>query len=371
MTTTGKSEGVPKETPQNNCLAKLECDLRGALTAPDAGSFVKELVAEGYFAKSLLDQKRAIVEKLALLPESMAVMEVLLQSEVDKIRSFAVSLSEYTLAKSPAKQLALLKKAGALPGAWTQETAQSELKKLVHRVGLQAVLPKVESWVRDPKPEVRRIVIEGLRPRGVWCKHIDDLKRDPAPLKPILEQVLDDDSDYVRKAAANNLNDISKDNPETLCKWIAQWQRGQSSPERAWIVKRALRTLVKDGYPAALKLMGYGDADDVQIVWKQTTPSQIRIGDQIPFDFTLKNKGESATKFRLQLEMHGPGKGSKPRVAKYILGEIELVGGESREHSKSVKFEHKNSVPKLPGRYSFFLFKNAEKIGHREAVFPK
>ncbi len=119
------------------------------------------------------------------------------------------------------------------------------------------------------------MVAEALRPRGVWCKHIAALKHDPSPIKSILEQLLDDKSDYVRKAVANNLNDISKDNPDLLCDWIAKWSSGKISPERQWIIQRALRTLIKSGHPRAQKLMGLGDADAVKVVWLKGTPTEI------------------------------------------------------------------------------------------------
>ena len=49
---------------------------------------------------------------------------------------------------------------------------------------------------------------------------IPQYKKDPAPIIPILETLIDDPSDYVRKSVANSLNDISKDNPGLFLEFV-------------------------------------------------------------------------------------------------------------------------------------------------------
>jgi len=66
---------------------------------------------------------------------------------------------------------------------------------------------------------------------------------------PILENLKCDESEYVRKSVANNLSDISKDNPEIVLDLLAKWQ-GEVS-ER--LTKHALRTLLKKRRPARFK----------------------------------------------------------------------------------------------------------------------
>jgi 3-methyladenine DNA glycosylase AlkC len=46
-----------------------------------------------------------------------------------------------------------------------------------------------------------------------WAIGLPDLKKDPSPILPILENLKKDTSDYVRRSVANNLNDIAKDHP--------------------------------------------------------------------------------------------------------------------------------------------------------------
>lgn len=67
-----------------------------------------------------------------------------------------------------------------------------------------------------PDENVRRFASEGCRPRLPWAMALPVFKKDPSPILPILEKLKDDESEYVRRSVANNLNDISKDNPEIL-----------------------------------------------------------------------------------------------------------------------------------------------------------
>ncbi|MCI0693787.1 DNA alkylation repair protein [candidate division KSB1 bacterium] len=150
------------------------------------------------------------------------------------------------------KQLEWLCFTGALEGTWPRELSATILHNLIIRHGVAGVLPLVREWIKHENPAVRRLVTEAFRPRGVMLAHINDLKEDPSPLKKILEPLLDDPSDYVQKSVANNLNDISKDNPEIILKWTKEWNTPDATKQRHWILARALRTLIDEGHPAPL-----------------------------------------------------------------------------------------------------------------------
>ncbi len=362
-------QGVPKETPRNNCFAKLSAAIAPTIGEASSRKLVAEIKRAGYFDLGLLDQSRLIVAKVVALGNGAKISRALLNSDSDKIRSLGIHVHFEHFKHDLGKELKSLKYTGALPGTWTQETAQWVLKNVIHEHSLEIVLPLVRPWASNKDPAVRRMVAEALRPRGVWCKHLAVLKHNPTPIKTVLERLLDDKSDYVRKAVANNLNDISKDNPDLLCDWIDKWCNGKISPERQWIIQRALRTLIKSGHPRAQKLMGLGDANAVEIVWLKGTPSEIAIGQSIPFEFQLKNTSDQPHKLRLQLVMIGPGKNNKPRLAKYILGVLEIVPKATAVLSKRVKFTHKNFVPKLPGIYQLQVFSNGKKFGERSTKY--
>jgi len=360
-----KTQGVPKDTPERNCLDAVRDNLGGAIGLEKAGAFVAGVVKEGYFDLALLNQARLLTRKLATISEAEKVIIALLNSEIDRLRALAITVQFELYGSKLDVMVRFLYRSGAMPGTWTQETSQSVLKDVIHKHGLEKVLSKVYRWGTNNDPAVRRMLIEAIRPRGVWCKHIDELKRDPSILKEILEQVLDDPSEYVRKAAANNLNDISKDNPELVCRWIKEWMKGKITQEREWIIQRGLRGLVRNGDPVALALLKFEGTDRIEVIWQAGTLETVRINDGITFNIAVTNRDNKALKARLQVTMIGPGKGDKRRISKYLLGTVSITKGEAKVLTKSIKFAHRNSVRKVPGNYELQLSCNGRDIDKR------
>ena len=77
-------------------------------------------------------------------------------------------------------------------------------------------LAVMQAWATSSNHHVRRLASEGCRPKLPWGQQLPSLIADPAPIFPILEQLVDDESEYVRRSVANNLNDISKDHPHLV-----------------------------------------------------------------------------------------------------------------------------------------------------------
>ena len=69
-------------------------------------------------------------------------------------------------------------------------------------------------WSKHEHWGVRRLASEGCRPRLPWAMALPNLKENPAPIIPILENLKNDPARFVRLSVANNLNDIAKDNIE-------------------------------------------------------------------------------------------------------------------------------------------------------------
>jgi len=125
-------------------------------------------------------------------------------------------------------------------------------------------------WCHEDNPHIRRLASEGMRSRLPWGKQLAFLKADPEPVLALLDLLKDDSSRYVQKSVANNLNDISKDHPQRLIALCKQWQPN-ATPQRSWIIRHGLRSLVKAGYPAAFEVLGF----------EQTV--------EVACDFSLKN----------------------------------------------------------------------------------
>jgi len=106
-------------------------------------------------------------------------------------------------------------------------------------------LAVMKKWSKDKNLHVRRLACEGLRPRLPWAAKLTTFIDNPKLIIPILENLKDDPSKYVQKSVANCLNDILKDNLETAQSLIEKWNTKNMSKERKWILKHALRNLLK------------------------------------------------------------------------------------------------------------------------------
>ena len=107
----------------------------------------------------------------------------------------------------------------------------------------EQVIQQMIKWSKHPHPHVRRFSSEGCRPRLPWAMAIPQLKKDPSPVLPILNNLRNDPSLFVRKSVANHLNDIAKDHPSIVIEIANKW-KGQSK-DTDWIIRHGCRTLLK------------------------------------------------------------------------------------------------------------------------------
>ncbi|WP_293710510.1 DNA alkylation repair protein [uncultured Parabacteroides sp.] len=154
-------------------------------------------------------------------------------------------------------------------------------------------------WSKHEHWGVRRLASEGCRPRLPWAMALPNLKENPAPIIPILENLKNDPARFVRLSVANNLNDIAKDNPQTVIDLVKRWQ-GESK-EVDWIIKHGSRTLLKQGNPEMMELFGFNSTvKSVHIENFQISIPKVKVGNSLEFSFNLLNKNNKRTKIRLE-----------------------------------------------------------------------
>jgi len=117
-------------------------------------------------------------------------------------------------------------------------------------------MKKMLRWSKNKNKHVRRLASEGCRPKLPWASKLQLFVDDPNPILPILENLKDDNSKYVQKSVANNLNDILKDNYPIAINMIKKWANDNPTLERKWIIKHALRNQLKKKNTVAISIMG-------------------------------------------------------------------------------------------------------------------
>ena len=133
-------------------------------------------------------------------------------------------------------------------------------------------------WSKHEHWGVRRLASEGCRPRLPWAMALPNLKKDPTPIIPILENLKNDPARFVRLSVANNLNDIAKDNPEIVIDLAKKW-KGESK-EVDWIIKHGCRTLLKQGIPEVMELFGFDSIrNNISVEDFQISSPNVKLGD--------------------------------------------------------------------------------------------
>jgi len=156
----------------------------------------------------------------------------------------------------------------------------------------ERTMAQMLAWAGHESAEVRRLATEGCRPRLPWGIRLQDLVADPSPILPVLEQLKNDESESVRRSVANNLNDISKDNPDVVLDLLREWQADATDDVRGevrWITGHALRTLVKQGHPQALALLGYPSDAEIAVQNVVVEPQVIAMGDKVTLSFDIES----------------------------------------------------------------------------------
>ena len=161
----------------------------------------------------------------------------------------------------------------------------------------------LQQWARDDNDHVRRLASEGCRPRLPWGQRVPYLMSNHQEIITILEQLKDDSSDYVQRSVANNLNDISKDYPQTVVDLAQDWLANDPTPQRQWIIKHATRGLVKSGHADALALLGYSQKLNIKNVDFSLSKTQVSMNDtvQLSLSFLLPKAQNLVIDYALHL----------------------------------------------------------------------
>ena len=215
-------------------------------------------------------------------------------------------------------------------------------------------MAKMLEWSTHENYHVRRLASEGCRPRLPWASPLRMLKKDPAPILPVLENLKSDETDYVRRSVANNLNDIAKDHPTIVIEKAQEWFG--HSKETNWIVKHACRTLLKQGNPQVLAIFGFLDASKVKIEGLTLTQDTLKIGEELEFSFSVVPHQNSKLRIEYGIDYLKANGSTSRKIFQVSEGDYEA--NESKAFSRKQSFKNMTTRKHYAGKHTLAIIVN-------------
>jgi 3-methyladenine DNA glycosylase AlkC len=222
---------------------------------------------------------------------------------------------------------------------------------------------------KDTDTRVRRWASEGTRPRLPWGEQLQNFIKDPSPTIMILEQLKFDDELFVRKSVANHLNDISKDHPSITIQLLSKWQKEATPKDQKnidWIVRQAMRTLIKNGHPGALSLLGVAKSAKINVAKINLKTNKLCMGEKLEFSFTVHSLARIEQKLIIDYRVHFVRAHGKTTIKVFKLKNIMIKVGEKLEVKKNHHFkeittrEYYNGVHKLDIQINGIVIKSTK-----------
>ena len=192
---------------------------------------ISEAIGVGLLKEAISNKDKEILEKIAT-------------HNSDMVRCWAT----YTIGKNTKLSLKQII-TNIQPFAADKHFGVREICWIAVRPRLAAELEEsisiLTKWTVNKDENIRRFASEVLRPRGVWCEHIEALKTNPKLGLSILEPMKSDTTKYVQDSVANWLNDASKTQAKFVIDICKKWKKESNTKETDYIIKRAMRTIEK------------------------------------------------------------------------------------------------------------------------------
>ncbi len=355
-----ETEAAPalKEIFNRDRLRHIAGETHAAYPGFDTKQFLA-LAARDLDALSIMQRMRQIAESLgAVLPDDFGKSIAILKKVAPRLNHgfAAIVLSEYvalfgqTQFKASMDALAFFTRFGS---------AEFAIRHFL-RADFPRTLAVMENWARHENEHVRRLASEGSRPRLPWSFALPLLIAEPHHTATILDTLKADPSETVRRSVANHLNDITKDNPAFALKRVASWPLDE--PHTAWIVKHALRSLIKKGDRAALAIIGAGEKPKVRIDGFSVTPKRLRLGDRVTLSATIVSRARKPQRLVIDYAIHYVKKRGETSRKVFKLKELVLAPSETALISRSQMVKNFTTRVHYAGRHQVELLVNGESL---------
>jgi len=229
------------------------------------------------------------------------------------------------------------------------------------------MMAQMLEWSKSDNEHLRRLSSEGCRPALPWAMGLPKYKQDPTPILPILENLKADESLYVRKSVANNLNDISKTHTKLVIEIAKRWYGNNAKTD--WIIKHGLRTLLKKSNTDALEIFGLGNADAVEVTDFIISDASVAWGGEVTFSFTITAKAD--TKARLEYGIDYMKANGKQARKVFQISEIPLKENQTKNYTRKHSLADHSTRKHYTGTHSVTLIVNGQERGTLEFTLNK
>ena len=225
-------------------------------------------------------------------------------------------------------------------------------------------LAKLHEWIDDPNPHVRRLVSEGTRPRLPWASRLPEFQKDPTSVILLLEKLKEDPALYVRRSVANNLNDIAKDNSGRVIEILERWNQSKNQGTQ-WIVRHAARSLIKQGNPRVLKLLGFNPDVKIELL-NLTIASKTPIGEDTNFEFEIISKERKQVDILIDYIIYFKKSNGSNSPKVFKLSKKKIKPKERLNFKKKHSFKNRTTRKHYPGLHFIEVMINGKKYGKTE-----
>lgn len=192
-------------------------------------------------------------------------------------------------------------------------------------------------WVAAEDEHLRRLASEGPRPLLPWAPRLAVNRDNPGWGLDLLDPLIDDPSEYVRRSVANHLNDIGKLDRDLAIATANRWQEagGERTPR---LLKHGLRTLLKAGDADALGIAGFDPAAKIEVERLALARNALAAEETLGFDVALRSAAREpqAAAIGYAIEFARPSGRRSRKVFK--LADVSLDPGELVEYRRRYTF---------------------------------
>ena len=225
-------------------------------------------------------------------------------------------------------------------------------------------LKQLDEWTRDDNFHIRRLVSECTRPRLPWMICLPKYVLNPAPVIKLIDKLKHDPSLYVRRSVANNLNDIAKDNPAMVTSTLQRWNKKQPTDEMQWLTRHALRTLVKQGNPEALTLLGYPQSLKLSVDHFKVEPKRLQLGGELRIMIRLTSGEKKSVPLMIDFVLHHMKANGQLRPKVFKLAKKAILPGEILTLEKAHSMRPITTRKYYEGRHEIELQINGKLVAH-------